>query len=68
VTEEKVIPQFVVRDEQNDYSTQVRVQRISNGFVVRTGSEPVFYATIEQAAEAVRLGLIAARWPQPKGN
>lgn len=57
------IPKFVVRDDQNDVNTQVRIQRITNGFVVRTGEDPVFYPTIAQAAEAIKLGLLQVKWP-----
>lgn len=62
----KPVPKFLVREEQADISTQVRVQRINNGFVVRTGSDPIFYPDIESAADAIKEGLIAARWPNAK--
>lgn len=61
---EKTIPKFVVRDDANDISTQVRVQLITNGFIVRTGAEPIHYPDIESAAEAVKQGLLAADWPE----
>lgn len=56
------IPKFIVRDDANDISTQVRVQLITNGFIVRTGADPVHYPNIESAAEAVKKGLLAANW------
>jgi hypothetical protein len=58
------IPKFVVRDDANDISTQVRVQLITNGFIVRTGTDPIHYPDIESAAEAVKQGLLAASWPE----
>lgn len=59
-------PKFEIKLERNDTSTQVRVQELENGFVVKTGSKPIHYQTIEEAAEAVKLGLIAAAWPSQK--
>lgn len=56
-------PKFDVKKERNDVSTQVRVQQLENGFVVRTGGKPIHYPTIEEAAEAVKAGLITAKWP-----
>ncbi len=63
---DKPVPKFLVREDQSDVSTQVRVQQIVNGFVIRTGADPIFYPDIESAADAIRDGLIAARWPNPK--
>ena len=57
------IPKLIVRDEQNDVSTQLRIQQIANGFVVRSGGDPIFYPTLEEAAEAVRLGILQIQWP-----
>jgi hypothetical protein len=59
----KNVPKFDVKSERNDISTQVRVQQLENGFVVRTGNKPIHYPTIEEAANAVKDGLIAAKWP-----
>jgi len=58
----KPIPKFTVKNERNDVGTQVRVQQLENGFVVRTGNKPIHYTTIEEAADAVRAGLVAAPW------
>lgn len=59
------VPKFDVKKDRNDVTTQVRVQQLENGFVVRTGGKPIHYSTIEDAAEAVKQGLIAAKWPNP---
>ena len=50
--------EFVVRDEPNDVSVQIRIQKIGNGYVVKTGKSPVFYPTIEEAAQAIKEGLV----------
>lgn len=50
--------EFVVRDEPNDVSVQIRIQKIGNGYVVKTGKSPVFYPTIEEAAQAIKDGLV----------
>ena len=60
----KKTPKFDVKKERNDVSTQVRVQQLENGFVVKTGNRPIHYPTIKEAADAVRDGLIAANWPK----
>ena len=62
------VPKFEIKTERNDTSTQVRVQELENGFVVKTGNKPIHYETIEDAAEAVKVGLIAADWPSKKAN
>lgn len=54
----KIIPEFVVRNEGNDISIQLRVACIGNGYLVKTGKAPVYYATKEEMAEAVYLGLL----------
>lgn len=38
----------------NEKFIQIRVQRIENGYLLRTGSEPIHYPTIESLADAVR--------------
>ena len=52
--------EFVVREEPNDTSIQVRVQKIGNGYVVKTGNLPIYFPTIEEAAQAIKDGLISA--------
>ncbi len=52
--------EFIVRNEPNDTSIQVRVQKIGNGYVVKTGNLPVYFPTIEEAAQAIKDGLISA--------
>ena len=56
-------PELVVREDANDVSVQIRVQKVANGFLVRTGKVPIYYATIEAAADAARAGLIEVVWP-----
>lgn len=55
-------PEFVVCHKPNDVSTQIRVQKIGNGFVVKSGRKPFFYGTIEETAEAIVHGLLQADW------
>lgn len=50
--------EFVVRNEPNDVSVQIRIQKIGNGYVVKTGISPVFFHTIEEAAQAIKDGLV----------
>jgi hypothetical protein len=50
--------EFVVRNDPNDVSIQIRIQKIGNGYVVKTGKSPVFYSTIEEAAICIKDGLI----------
>ena len=50
--------EFVVRNEPNDVSVQIRIQKIGNGYVVKTGMSPVYYPTIEEAAQAIKDGLV----------
>jgi len=50
--------EFVVRNEPNDVSVQIRIQKIDNGYVVKTGMSPVYYPTIEEAAQAIKDGLV----------
>ena len=64
----ETIPRFDVKIERNDTTTQVRVQELENGFVVKTGNKPIHYKTIEDAAEAVKQGLIEAAWPSRKAD
>jgi hypothetical protein len=52
--------EFVVREEPNDTSIQIRVQKIGNGYVVKTGNLPVYFPTIQEAAQAIKDGLISA--------
>lgn len=58
------VPELVIKEELNDVSAQLRVQKIENGFLVRAGKTPVFYKSIAEAAEAVKLALLNASWPK----
>jgi hypothetical protein len=61
----KDIPTITVNKDKNDVSVQIRILRIKNGYLVRGGhgsGEPVHYPTVEEAAEAVKQGLIKAFW------
>lgn len=57
------IPDLIVRDEPNDVSIQIRIQKIENGFLVRAGGLPVFYANIETTADAISKALLKTKWP-----
>ncbi len=56
-------PEIVVREDNNDISVQIRIQRVANGFLVRTGRAPVFYPPIDEAAAAISTGLVQIVWP-----
>lgn len=62
------IPELVVREDPNDVSAQIRVQRIENGFLVRAGKTPIFYSSIEEAADAVKASLIRGFWELERDN
>ena len=53
-----IVPEFVVRRDNNDISIQLRVSCIGNGYLVKTGGSPIYYATKEDMAKAVYLGLL----------
>lgn len=55
--------ELVVKEEFNDVSVQIRLQRIENGFLVRAGKTPVFYPEIKDAADAIRTALLNTKWP-----
>jgi len=50
----------IIDNEPTDISCQVRVNLMQNGFALKHKDEPIFYPTIEECAEAVKQGLIAA--------
>ena len=54
------LPKFTVREERNDRYVQVRLQEVQNGFIVRSGDVPIYYPSINEAAEAGRLSRIVA--------
>ena len=53
---------FVITVDSNHESTHLRIQKIGNGFVVRTGKVPIFYEDIQSAANAITSGLTALVW------
>lgn len=53
---------FVVNVDSNHESTHLRIQKIGNGFLVRTGKAPIFYENIRSVADAISDGLIATKW------
>lgn len=59
----KKTPKLSLQQDRNDVSVHIRVQQMENGFAVKTGNKPIHYPTIEEAAEAVKDGLIDAPWP-----
>jgi hypothetical protein len=60
------MPNFVVTHEGNDVTTSVRITKIQNGFILRTGDKPIFYATIGEVADAVKAGLLQLDWKDAK--
>ena len=56
------VPEFKVQVHNNDITMLVRLQQLSNGFVVRGCKSPIHYSNIEEAAEAVKLGIIKSDW------
>lgn len=54
---------FSVRTEGTDIGIQLRLQQISNGWMVRHTGSPVFFSTLKQAAEAISEGILSANWP-----
>ena len=65
---EYIVPKFVIKEERCDVSTQVRIQQISNGYVVKTGGLPIHYSTIEEAAEALKRGLMKTFCVEPSSS
>ncbi len=57
-TQALIVPVFVVRKDGSDTSTQLRISCIGNGYLVKTGNTPIYYATKEDMAKAVYLGLL----------
>jgi hypothetical protein len=57
-TEALIVPEFVVRRDGTDISIQLRVTSIGNGYLVKTGGTPLYYATKEGMAKAVYAGLL----------
>lgn len=57
-TEAPIVPEFVIRKDGNDISVQLRVSCIGNGYLVKTGGAPLYYAAKEEMAKAVYLGLL----------
>lgn len=52
------IPEFpMVNNSPQDQGVSVRVNTMDNGYAVRTGGQPIFYATARQAADAVAAGI-----------
>ena len=56
------LPKFNVREERNDRYVQVRLQEVQNGFIVRSGDVPIYYPSINEAAEAICEGLKQSDW------
>ncbi len=57
------VPNLQVRKDTNDISTQIRIQKIANGFVVRGhAGTPIHYESQEKLAEAVKVGILRLQW------
>ena len=57
-TEAPIVPEFVIRRDGNDISVQLRVSCIGNGYLIKTGGTPLYFATKEGMAKAVYAGLL----------
>jgi hypothetical protein len=61
-----MLPKFGVTSEGNDVTTSVRITKIQNGFILRTGGKPIHYPEIGALADAVREGIMAIDWEEAK--
>lgn len=52
-----------VQTTPNDVSAQLRIQRIRNGWLLKTGDTPVYYADVRELADAVSAAIISTPWP-----
>tara|TARA_Y100000004_G_C8821156_1_gene371982 strand:+ start:541 stop:747 length:207 start_codon:yes stop_codon:yes gene_type:complete len=61
---DKEVPNFQIRKESaTDVSTQIRIQKIANGFVVRGHADPpIHYDSQEKLAEAIKAGILKISW------
>lgn len=55
-------PEFNVTSDGNDVTTVIRITKIENGFLLRTGKKPIHYPEIESLAEAVSNGIKKIDW------
>jgi hypothetical protein len=60
-----MLPKFSVTSEGNDTTTTVRINKIENGFILRTGGRPIHYPDITKLAKAVSEGILAINWEEP---
>ena len=60
-----MLPKFSVISEGNDTTTTVRITKIENGFILRTGGKPIHYPDIKKLANAVYEGILAINWEEP---
>ena len=63
-----MLPKFTVTSEGNDTTTNVRITKIENGFILRTGGKPIHYPDITKLAKAVSDGILAINWEEPKND
>lgn len=52
-----------VQTTPNDVSAQLRIQRIRNGWLLKTGDTPVYYENVQELAAAVSAAIINTPWP-----
>ena len=52
-----------VQTAPNDVSAQLRIQRIRNGWLLKTGDTPVYYENVQELAAAVSAAIINTPWP-----
>ena len=62
------VPEFEIRTEKNDVNTRITVQQAQDGYFVRHRELPIHFDSLEDAAEAVKQGILNAKWPKQKGG
>ena len=59
------VPKFNLIKDGHDVSTQCRIIKVANGFLVRTGgSAPVHYSSIAAVIRGISSGLKKLDWPK----
>jgi len=66
--EEPTLSLSVTEQQNKEWSTQIRVSQIENGYVIKAGGKSIHFTSIAAAADAVREGLVTAKWPKPRGR
>lgn len=55
-------PKITVRfkKQANDHSAVIRIARIENGFLIKTGGDPVYFSDMDTASASLRDALLEA--------